>query len=173
MVIGIEKIAQVECLIAFAHSRISGLQGKGQQGTQIFKNADVEKNAVESGRELEEALKDLATFEMVNNKIKQGNSYVSCLYYNYYNKLKFLFNKHIKVGEDLIEGLVGLHLLIKASEKGLINQDNLDYYKWVVELYENENFTQDERVKQVVKNMRTVSELVFEEYLRKKKKGKK
>ena len=53
------KRVQIECLLAFAHSRISGVAGKEQEGTVIFNNRYVLKDAVQRGKELEEAIKDL------------------------------------------------------------------------------------------------------------------
>lgn len=173
MVIGIDKIAQVECLVAFAHSRIAGLSGKGQEGVEVFKDPTIQSEAVNSGKEMEEALKDLATIDIVNEKIGQGKGYIPCLYYNYYTKLSYLIDKHLGKDEPLIEGLIGFHLLVYAAEKGFINSDNLEYYKWVIDLYENDSYSKDESVKETVKRMRIVSENIFSDYLRKKKKGKK
>ena len=42
------KRVQIECLLAFAHSRISGVAGKEQEGTIIFNNRYVLKEFKEA-----------------------------------------------------------------------------------------------------------------------------
>lgn len=171
-VVGIDKIAQVECLVAFAHSRITGIAGNGQDGVEVFRNRFVQKEAVNHGKQLSDVLKDLAAIEIINSKITSCNNHVAQLYYNYYSKLTYLLDKYIKSDEVFIEGLIGLHLLILATEKGLLNngQDNLDYYYETVKLYENPNYTKDEQTMKTVLRMREITGLIFEDYLRKKKK---
>ena len=170
--LGIEQQIMVECLIAFAHSRITGVAGKGQDGILIFNKKEIQQDAVESGEEMANILKELSTIETINHKIANSKGHISCMYFNYYSKLTFLMDKHIGADEGFIEGLVGFHLLRLATEKGLIGNgvDNLDYYNYVIGNYENENYTKDGEVAQTVKNMRVVSNLVFEDFLRKKKK---
>ena len=63
------KKVQVDCLIAFAHSRISGVAGKEQKGVEIFENKQIRQITNEVGHELEDILKVLATIETINQKI--------------------------------------------------------------------------------------------------------
>lgn len=172
-IIGIDKQAMAECLVAFCHSRIVGIAGQGQEGVTVFRNRYVEKDAVGIGADMANILKDLSTIDIINQKIKSANSYVSNLYYNYYSKLTYLMDKHIKANQNFVEGLIGFHLLKLATEKGILNQDNLEAYKQTISLYENEKYTKDEEVREVILNMREISQNIFEDYLRKKKRGKK
>ena len=90
------KRVQVDCLIAFAHSRIAGIAGKEQQGVNIFQNEDVIKVTNEIGHELEDLLKDLATVELINQKISNKNNIgLANMYYHHYTKLLDLLDSAI------------------------------------------------------------------------------
>lgn len=165
------KRVQIECLLAFAHSRISGVAGKEQEGTVIFNNRYVLKDAVQRGKELEEAIKDLSTIEIINQKIGNKNNIgLANMYYHHYTKLLDLLDKAIPKDGQMIEGLIGLHILTLATEKGMLNDDNLEYFKDTIALYENDNFSKDEIVKANVLFMREISQKIFENYWKKTKK---
>ena len=90
------KRVQVDCLIAFAHSRIAGIAGKEQQGVNIFQNEDVIKVTNEIGHELEDLLKDLATVELINQKISNKNNIgLANMYYHHYIMLLDLLDSAI------------------------------------------------------------------------------
>lgn len=164
------KRVQIECLIAFAHSRITGLEGKDQEGTIIFNHDNVLKEAVESGTELSKALEELATIDVINAKISsKTNIGLANMYHHHYTKLLDLLDSAIPKDGFMIEGLIGLHLLRLATEKGMLNDDNLDYYRYMISLYENENYSKDENVKTTVLFMREVSEKIFNKFWKKKK----
>ena len=165
------KRVQIECLIAFAHSRIVGIAGKNETNrTDIFNNDKALKEAVESGDELSAVLSELATIETINKKINNKNNIgLASMYHYHYNKLLNLVDNAIPTGGQMIEGLIGLHILRLASEKGMLNKDNLDYYNYVIGLYENDNYTNDHKVKEVVIFMKEVSEKIFIKYWEKKK----
>ena len=167
------KRVQIECLIAFAHSRITGIAGKGEQGTEIFNSDNVLKDAIESGNELSKVLEELATVETINKKISSVNNIgLSNMYHHHYTKLLNLLDNAIPKDGQMIEGLIGLHILRIASKKGMLNNDNLDYYNYVINLYENNSYSNDEVVKETVKFMREISENIFNKFWEKKK-GKK
>ena len=164
------KRVQIECLLAFAHSRISGVAGKDQEGTVIFNNRYVLKDAVNRGKQLEEAIKDLSTIEIINQKIGNKNNIgLANMYRYHYTKLLDMLDKLIPRDGKMIEGLIGLHILTLATEKGMLNDDNLEYFKETIALYENDNFSKDEEVKSNVKFMREISEKIFENYWKKTK----
>ena len=165
------KRVQVDCLIAFAHSRIAGIAGKEQQGVNIFQNEDVIKVTNEIGHELEDLLKDLATVELINQKISNKNNIgLANMYYHHYTKLLDLLDSAIPKDGQMIEGLIGLHILALSAQKGIINSDNLESYNYTIGLYENPNFTEDSKALEVVKNMGVVSEKIFIKYWEKPKK---
>lgn len=166
------KRVQIECLIAFAHSRITGLAGKDQQGTEIFNSDNVLKDAIESGNELSKVLEELATVETINKKISNVNNIgLSNMYHHHYTKLLNLLDNAIPKDGFMIEGLIGLHLLRLASLKGALNSDNLDYYNYVIGLYENDTYSNDEVVKKTVCFMREISESIFNKFWLKDKRG--
>ena len=97
------KRVQVDCLIAFAHSRISGIAGKEQQGVNIFQNKDLIKVTNEIGHELEDLLKDLATVELINQKISNKNNIgLANMYYHHYTKLLDLLDSAIPKDGQMI-----------------------------------------------------------------------
>jgi hypothetical protein len=81
-----------------------------------------------------------------------------------------LLDKAIPKDGQMIEGLIGLHILTLATEKGMLNDDNLEYFKDTIALYENDNFSKDEIVKENVLFMREISQKIFENYWKKTKK---
>ena len=60
------KRVQVDCLMAFCHSRIAGIAGANEKGTVIFNRDDVMNVAVESGKDLELILKEVASIDYIN-----------------------------------------------------------------------------------------------------------
>lgn len=165
------KRVQIECLLAFAHSRISGIAGKEQEGTVIFNNRYVLKDAVSRGKELEEAVKDLSTIEIINQKIGNKNNIgLANMYHHHCTKLLDLLDKAIPKDGQMIEGLIGLHILTLATEKGMLNDDNLEYFKDTISLYENDSYSNNEEVKENVLFMREVSQKIFNSFWEKKKK---
>lgn len=174
------KRVQTECLVAFAHSRISGVAGKGENGVNIFKNRFVQKDAVNIGKQLENCISHIATIESINEKISNKNNIgLSNMYHHHYTKLLDLLDKAIPKDGKMIEGLIGLHILILATQKGLLttednsHNDNLQVYLDTVALYENESYTTDESIKEMVVFMKEVSTKIFNKYFEKQKRGKK
>ena len=164
------KRVQVDCLIAFAHSRISGVAGQEQEGIKIFQNAEVDKITAEVGKEIEDSLKDLATIEIINSKIGNKNNIgLSNMYYHHYTKLLDLLDASIPKDGHLIEGLIGLHILSLSCQLGIINKDNLEAYNYMIGLYENPNFTKNVEILEVVENMRVVSKKIFDKFWEKPK----
>lgn len=107
------KRVQVDCLMAFCHSRISGIAGYEQKGVVIFNNKDVLDVATSTGKELENILKDLSTIEMINSKISSPNNIgLANMYHHHYTKLLSLLDNSIAKDEKMIEGLIGLHLMV-------------------------------------------------------------
>ncbi|MFA9240601.1 MAG: hypothetical protein ACEQSQ_12045 [Candidatus Paceibacteria bacterium] len=172
------KRVQTECLVAFAHSRIAGVAGRGcDDGINIFNNRYILKDVVNTGKKLEDCIKDIATIETINEKISNKNNIgLANMYHHHYTKLLNLLDKSIPKNGQMIEGLIGLHIMILATQKGLIKDEdnsNIQIYLDTVALYENERFTLDESVKQVVEFMKEVSIKIFNKYFEKVKKGKK
>ena len=164
------KRVQVDCLIAFAHSRISGVAGQEQEGIKIFQNAEVDKITAEVGKEIEDSLKDLATIEIINSKIGNKNNIgLSNMYYHHYTKLLDLLDASIPKDGHLIEGLIGLHILSLSCQLGIINKDNLEAYNYMIGLYENPSFTKNVEILEVVENMRVVSKKIFDKFWEKPK----
>ena len=164
------KRVQVDCLMAFAHSRISGVAGQEQEGVKIFQNAEVDKITAEVGREIEDSLKDLATIEIINSKIGNKNNIgLSNMYYHHYTKLLDLLDASIPKDGHLIEGLIGLHILSLSCDLGIINNDNKEAYDYMIGLYENPNFTKNVEISEVVENMRFVSKKIFDKFWEKPK----
>jgi hypothetical protein len=170
------KQVQTECLVAFAHSRITGVAGKGEDGVEVFNNRFVQKDAVAMGKNLAEAIKDLATIETINQKISNIKSIaLANMYHHHYSKLTKLMDGYIKTDQGFIEGLVGVHLLAMATQKGYLatednSTDNLQYYLDAIALYENEKYVGNEDIKDTVFKMREVSEKIFDDYWKKVKK---
>ena len=73
----------------------------------------------------------------------------------------------------MIEGLIGPHLLVLCSEKGLINKDNLEAYNYTIGLYENKNYVNNDLTLEVVNNMKDVSKKIFNKFWEKPKRNKK
>ena len=93
--------------------------------------------------EIEEYIQDLATRDTINHKIANSPSkYIAACYHNYYMKLTNLFNKTISNKESVIEVLIGIHLLILATEKGYIGnengEDDIAYYKGLLVFFKEE-----------------------------------
>ena len=165
------KRVQVDCLIAFAHSRIAGVAGKEQEGVKIFQNAEVDKITAEVGKEIEDSLKDLATIEIINSKIANKNNIgLANMYYHHYTKLLNLLDASIPKDRNMIEGLIGLHILSLSCQLGVINKDNLEAYDYMIGLYENPKFTKNAEILKVVENMRVVSKKIFDKFWEKPKK---
>ena len=165
------KRVQVDCLIAFAHSRIAGVAGKEQEGVKIFQNAEVDKITAEVGKEIEDSLKDLATIEIINSKIANKNNIgLANMYYHHYTKLLNLLDASILKDGNMIEGLIGLHILSLSCQLGVINKDNLEAYDYMIALYENPKFIEDSETLEVVENMRVVSKKIFDKFWEKPKK---
>lgn len=167
-----EKRIKIECLIAFIHSRITGkMYDENSDVTTVFSNRYSEKNAISKGKEIEKAIEDIATIDSINLKIKKAPILLANMYHHNYSKLIKKCDKLIKKDEGLIEGLIGLHLLLLATENGMLNygdEETINYYKDSIALYENDNYTSDESVKETVKKMRVVSEELFKFYWSKK-----
>jgi hypothetical protein len=167
------KLVQTECLVAFAHSRITGLAGKGEEGVEVFSNRFVQKEITNRGKVLAEAIKDLATIDYINSKISSnGHIALSNMYHHHYNKIATLLEMQLSKNPNQIEGLIGLHLLVMATEKGLLDYgsgDNLNFYKKTIALYENDKFSTDSEVKETVKRMFEISKNIFNKYFEKQK----
>ena len=171
MVIGFEKEIQTECLVAFAHSRIIGLMARDCEKdnlSSVFCNTYVEKRAKAKAKEIEEYIQDLATRDTINHKIANSPSkYIATCYHNYYMKLTNLFNKTISNKESVIEVLIGIHLLILATEKGYIGnengEDDIAYYKGLLVFFKEEIYL-SELTKQTVERMKEATKKIFELY---------
>lgn len=172
-----EKRIKIECLIAFIHSRITGkmFREEDEGNTYVFSNRYSEKNVVSKGKEIEKAIEDIATIDTINDKIKKAPIILANMYnYNYLllvNKL----DKSLRENEGLIEGLIGLHLLLLSTESGMLNygdKETIQYYKDTIAIYENDNYTSDEDVKETIKNMREISYKLFDFYWKNAKKKK-
>jgi hypothetical protein len=165
------KRVQVDCLLAFAHSRIAGVAGKEQEGVKIFQNKEVDKITSEVGKEIEDSLKDLATIDIINSKIGNKNNIgLSNMYYHHYTKLLDLLDASIPKDGHMIEGLIGLHILSLSCDLGIINNDNKDAYDYNISLYENTNFIKESNFIEVAKDMRIISKKIFDKYWEKPKK---
>lgn len=171
------KQIQIECLVAFAHSRIIGIAGKGEEGVEVFKNRFVQKDAVNRGKLLSDAIKDLATIDTINEKIlKTPNIAIANMYSYHYSKLTSLLDKFIAPNEQFIEGLIGVHLLVLSTKKGYLNygdNDNLEFFKETIYLYENDNYVGNQEIKETVLNMREISNKIFNDYWKKPSNNKK
>lgn len=164
------KRVQVDCLIAFAHSRIAGVAGQKQEGVKIFQNKEVDKITSEVGREIEDSLKDLATIEIINSKIGNKNNIgLASMYYHHYTKLLDLLDASIPKDGYMIEGLIGLHILSLSCDLGIINNDNKEAYDYMIGLYENEKFVEDSETLEVVENMKVISKKIFNQFWEKPK----
>lgn len=177
MAIGFEKEIQTECLVAFAHSRIIGLMARDCEKdnlSSVFCNTYVEKRAKAKAKEIEEYIKDFTTRDIINYKISHSPSkYVASCYHNYYMKLTNLFNKVITEKESVIEILIGIHLLILATEKEYIGnangEDDISYYKSLL-IYFKEEIYLSELSKLTVDRMEEATKLIFDLYWLKEKK---
>ena len=171
MVIGFEKEIQTECLVAFAHSRIIGLMARDCEKdnlSSVFCDIHVEKKAKAKAKEIEEYIQDLATRDTINHKIANSPSkYIATCYHNYYMKLTNLFNKTISNKESVIEVLIGIHLLILATEKGYIGnengEDDIEYYKGLLVFFKEEIYL-SELTKKTVDRMEEVTRIIFDLY---------
>lgn len=177
MVFGFEKEIQIECLVAFAHSRIIGLMTKDcekENLSNVFCNIYVEKKAKNKTTEIEEYVKGLTTRDIINHKIaNSSNKYIASCYHNYYMKLSDLFDKTISDKEPVIEVLIGIHLLIFATEQeyiGNINgEDDIAYYRGLLAYFKKEIYL-SELSKLTVDRMEEATKLIFDNYWKKEKK---
>ena len=164
------KRVQVDCLMAFCHSRIAGVAGANEKGTVIFNNDDVMNVTAESGKDLESILKEVASIEYINSKIENKNNIgLANMYHHHYNKLLNELDKSIPPNGQMIEGLIGLHLMVLSSKLGIINSDNLEYFEYLIGLYENENYINNSHFLEVVKNMGVISKKIFDKFWEKPK----
>jgi hypothetical protein len=164
------KRVQVDCLIAFAHSRIAGVAGQEQIGVRIFKDANTDKVTAEAGKEIEDSLKGLATIEIINSKIGNKNNIgLANMYYHHYTKLLDLLDDSIPKDRHMIEGLIGLHILSLSCDLGIINNDNKEAYEYMIGLYEKPEFIENIETLEVVENMKIVSKKIFDKFWEKPK----
>jgi hypothetical protein len=88
-------------------------------------------------------------------------------------KLTNLFNKVITEKESVIEILIGIHLLILATEKEYIGnangEDDISYYKSLL-IYFKEEIYLSELSKLTVDRMEEATKLIFDLYWLKEKK---
>lgn len=177
MLISTEKQVKTECMFAFIHSRLSGLMGKGE-GVQIFNQKDALNVVVEIGKDIEDSIKEYSTIDIINRKISKSPIALANMYNFHYSKLTKILDALIPTNGTLIEGLIGLHLLVLISKDILEDskdlRDNIESYEYTISLYENENYTNNEDTKKTVKKMRVVSNIMYEMYWKSKfkKKGK-
>ena len=167
----LEKKIKIECLIAFIHSRITGVMNDGTNVSLVFSNRYSEKEAIKKGKEIEDAINEIATIDKINKKIEKCPKALANMYYFNYTKLINRLDKLIAKDEGLIEGLIGLHLLYLATQNGMLNygdEETIQYYKDSIALYENDNYTSDETINQTVKKMREVAYDIFDFYWKKK-----
>ena len=111
------KRVQVDCLMAFCHSRIAGVAGVNEKGTVIFNNDDVMNVAVESGKDLESILKEVASVEYINSKIENKNNIgLANMYHHHYNKL---LNANLSILQSFVhlaELIYLIHLIVYCSD---------------------------------------------------------
>ena len=167
----LEKKIKIECLIAFIHSRITGVMNDGTNVSLVFSNRYSEKEAIKKGKDIEDAINEIATIDKINKKIEKCPKALANMYYFNYTKLINRLDKLIAKDEGLIEGLIGLHLLYLATSNGMLNygdEETIQYYKDSIDLYENDNYTSDETINQTVKKMREVAYDIFDFYWKKR-----
>ena len=143
----------------------------GTNVSLVFSNRYSEKEAIKKGKDIEDAINEIATIEKINKKIEKCPKALANMYYFNYTKLINRLDKLIAKDEGLIEGLIGLHLLYLATQNGMLNygdEETIQYYKDSIALYENDNYTSDETINQTVKKMREVAYDIFDFYWKKK-----
>mgnify|MGYP000606141657 CR=1 FL=1 len=93
------------------------------------------------------------------------------LFVNDSRNIKLLneLDKSIPPNGQMIEGLIGLHLMVLSSKLGIINNDNLEYFEYLIGLYENENYINNSHFLEVVKNMGVISKKIFDKFWEKPK----
>ena len=91
------------------------------------------------------------------------------MYYHHYTKLLDLLDASIPKDGQMIEGLIGLHMLSLSCDLGIINNDNKEAYEYMIGLYENPSFTKNVEILEVVENMRVVSKKIFDKFWEKPK----
>ena len=151
--------------MAFIHSRIIGLANDGQNEVLVFENESVTDAVTESGKDLADIIKDIATIETINNKISKAPILLANMYHFHYSKLSKILDTLVPLNGKLIEGLIGLHLITKLTEDEMIEDEdnsNLKAYKYLIGLYEN--MATDEDTIATVKNMKVVSNVMYEMY---------
>ena len=168
----LEKKIKIECLVAFIHSRITGLMNDGTNvSSVVFGNRYSKKEVIKKSKDVEDAISEVATIDKINKKIENCPKALANMYYFNYTKLINRLDKLIAKDEGLIEGLIGLHLLYLATSNGMLNygdKETIQYYKDSIDLYENDNYTSDETINQTVKKMREVAYDIFDFYWKKK-----
>ena len=178
MINSFEHDIQVECLVAFAHSRIIGLFatscGIKESKDSVFNSNEVFSNAKLEALGIEEYIKDFATRDTINKKIACSKSkYIATCYNNYYLRLVDLFNKTVENGKPVIEILIGVNLLLLATQNGYIGnesgEDDIAYYNSLLEYFDKDVYLTED-TKQVVIKMREASQEIFRLYWIKGKK---
>ena len=168
----LEKKIKIECLVAFIHSRITGLMNDGTNvSSVVFGNRYSKKEVIKKSKDVEDAISEVATIDKINKKIENCPKALANMYYFNYTKLINRLDKLIAKGEGMIEGLIGLHLLYLATQTRMLNyadEETIQYYKDFIALYENDNYTSDETINQTVKKMREVAYDIFDFYWKKK-----
>lgn len=112
-----------DCLLSFIHSRIIGLAGRVETGVSIMNEENTNKITV-----FEDELKrilDKHTIENVNKKIETAPVIIANMYHDNYIKLLNSLENEVKEGDNYIESLIGLGLLMCHLDKDIRNEERI------------------------------------------------
>lgn len=158
----VKKRIEEECLIAFIHSRLTGLgKANNVDTTKAFEDKRLSEKAQYAGNKYSKILEKVSSFDKIQKKLAQNRSFQVCeWYYISYKSLEKIFDKHCPIGSEVIEGQIGMNLLALYLEYWSNPRIKIDYVKQssATNLYEKATS------KEVHRNMLTIATKVYTDY---------
>lgn len=159
-----EKI-KFETYIAFIHSRLIGLGGdKNGPSEAVVEDKELVKKINSKCKYLAGQLSEISTIEKINYKIENSQSdLISKMYYDNYSILHDLLESRIKRGGEIIEGVLGLSMLMSLLENKKIIDIKLEELQEVMDIFKNHS----EGNRALVSKMIRLSFYISSEYSKK------
>lgn len=158
----VKKRIEEECLIAFIHSRLTGLgKANNLDTTKAFEDDNLSEKAQYAGNKYSKILEKVSSFDQIQKKLSQNRSFQVCeWYYISYKSLEKIFDKHCPIGSEVIEGQIGMNLLALYLEYWSNPKIKTDFEKLASAMTLYEKATS----KEVHRNMLTIATKVYKDY---------
>lgn len=161
----IKKQIQSECIIAFIHSRLKGLGKDSDIDIKpVFNSEKLSEKAIYAGAYYRNKLEKISSFEKVQNILSTSKNFkLADIYYKSYEKLGILLDKYAPTGSEVIEGLIGLNMLVMYLEYFNHHKLNIDFERinHHIALYANE--ANDDKI---YKDMAKLAGNIFDDYIK-------